>query len=185
MKCIRRRVMNCMAAAALVGAMSGANAAGSLWNYSVHMDVTINRPAKDVWPYFVGDKKDQWAGLKGEPIKYTTIAGEPGKVGEVYTHSFLYQGYHLYYEAIAISQDSEIVLKITYNKNEKDPRRLAGYDLISLSEAGGRTRIDFHQAFALPVQAAKGDLASLSKVHNQELTDAFQELKRTVENGGQ
>jgi uncharacterized protein YndB with AHSA1/START domain len=168
----------------MVASMNAAPAsdARSLWNYAVHMSVLIARPVKDVWPYFVGDKKNQWAGSKEAAIEYTTIVGEPGQVGEIYTHAALFHNYHLYYEAIRIKPQKQIVLKITYKKNDKETSQLAGYDLINLHEAEGRTTIDFQQVFALPVEAMEHRLESLSKAHDKELVDAFDELRKTVEN---
>jgi hypothetical protein len=154
-----------------------ANADESIWDYSVIMAVTIDRPAKDVWPYLFGHKKDIWT-----EVQYTAIGGESEKVGEIYTDANPFHGAQLFYEAIKVMPEKQLVLKITYRKDPRDERRLTGYDFVALNEVAGRTTVFFQQAFALPVDAPKHDLNLESAQHDKELADIFQNLKKVVEN---
>jgi len=147
----------------------------SIWDYSIIMEVTIDRPAKDVWPYFFGDKKNIWT-----MEHFTTIAGEPGTVGEVYTQA--YRGGQIQYETINVKPGIQLILKITYKQDEKDEERLVGYDFVTLNEVADHTKVVLQQAFALPVDIPKEDLAVETPKQDKKLADVLQNLKKLVEN---
>src|SRR5882762_5137121 len=122
-------------------AAAHANADRRLWDYSVILEVTILRPAKDVWSHFVGKKKDIWT-----KSDYATIAGKTGEVGEIYTHAHRFHGLQLFYEAIKVKPEEQLVLKITSKENETDEGNLIGYDFFTLNEVAGHTTVVFQQA---------------------------------------
>jgi hypothetical protein len=74
-------------------------AATPTWDYANTIEVTIGRPAKDVWPFFFGDKKDVWT-----RSDYSTIAGKPGQTGEIFMHEYVVFGNRsfFFYEAIKV-----------------------------------------------------------------------------------
>jgi hypothetical protein len=148
-------------------------AAGQVWDFSKLLEIIIDRPAKDVWPYLFRKKNDVWS-----RTAYTTVAGEPGKVGEIYEMPF--QGGQLAFQAIKLNPEKQQVLKITFRGNEKSERKLVGYDLFTLSEAAGRTTVVFQQAIELVVDP-KENLELLTAKHDKFLTEIFQDLKRMVE----
>jgi uncharacterized protein YndB with AHSA1/START domain len=151
------------------------NADRPMWDYSVIMELTIDRPAKEVWSYFIGEKKNIWT-----RSSYTTVAGEVGQLGEIYTHAHRAHGNQGFYEAIKVVPEQQLVLKITYRENEDDEPTLAGYDFFSLKEVAGHTTLFFQQAFALPVDQKDFDRAS--EEQDKKIVDIFQNLKRAVEN---
>jgi hypothetical protein len=140
-----------------------------MWDYSNLTEVTIDRPASVVWPYLFRPKADIWS-----KTAYTTVAGEPGKVGE--TYAMPYQGGELLFEAITVQPEKRLVLKILHKESSKAQSNLAGYDLIRLSEVAGRTTVTLQQVFALPVEPD-------TERHDDFLAEIFQDLKTMVENG--
>jgi hypothetical protein len=171
----RHVVLSWMGMVAAMGAAS-ANADRQLWDYSGIAEVTIDRPAKDVWPYLFGAKEESWT-----KQHYTHIAGEPGKVGEIYVYTF--PGGQLFYEAINVKPEKQLVLKISYRQNEKGESRLAGYDYLTLNEVAGHTTVVLQQMAALPVDMPNSDLSQASEKQDTMLADIFQTLKKTVESG--
>jgi uncharacterized protein YndB with AHSA1/START domain len=154
-----------------------ANEASQMWDFAKFLEVTIDRPAKDVWPYLFGKKCAAWT-----KTEYTPIAGEPGKLGEIYEMAYplANQGGHIRFETIKVDPERHLVLKITYKKNDKSERRLVGYDFNTLREVNGRTTLFFQQASELPVDPTE-DLNSLTEKHDKFLAEIFQDLKRVVE----
>src|SRR5882724_2693263 len=99
-----------------------------MWNYSIILDVMIDRPVRDIWPYFFGKKNAAWS-----RTEYTIVAGEEGKVG--YTFSMASFGEsQLYFEVIRAKPERELVLKILWKDNPKSELRLAGYDFFTFTE---------------------------------------------------
>lgn len=150
------------------------------WDYSGITEVTIDRPARHVWPYFFEHKEKLW-----DEQHYTKIAGELGKVGEIYMQTFPGGG-QVFMEAIKVKPEKQLVLKLTYRENEKSESRLVGYDLHVLNEVAGRTTVVFQQVFALPVDAltvdmGKNDLELATEKQDKTLAHIFQNLKRMVE----
>jgi hypothetical protein len=148
----------------------------AVWDYSVFMELPIHRPASTVWAYFVGDRKNIWT-----KSDYKTVAGETGQVGEVYTHAHTVYGAQLFYEAIKVKPDRQLVLKITYRRHEKDDRKLMGYDFIALNEVAGQTTLTFQQALAMPLEMLEDDLRFATEKQDRRLAEIFQNLKATVE----
>lgn len=159
-----------------------ANADRTVWDYSGVFEVTIDRPAKEVWPYFFGDKKEIWA-----KSGYTAVAGESGKVGEIYAnaHTHTSNGDRAYFEAITVKPERQLVLKITVKEGGKAERTLVGYDFFTINEVAGRTTVVLAQAFALPLDIPKAGLNLKTKKQDKMLADMFQNLKRVVENSRQ
>jgi hypothetical protein len=148
-----------------------------MWDFSKFLELTIDRPTKDVWPYLFRPKNDVWS-----KTAYTTVAGKPGKVGEIYEMAYPLenQGGLLSFEAITVELEKHIVLKIAYKKDEKSARQLSGYDFFTLKEESGRTTVFFQQATELPVDPGT-DFSHLAEKHNMFLDDIFQDLKKAVE----
>lgn len=144
-----------------------------MWDFSKFLEVTIDRPAKEVWPYLFRKKTDVWS-----RTDYTTVAGEPGKVGEV--NAVAFQGGQLCFEAIKVKPEKHLVLKITYRKNDESEKKLSGYDLFTLNEVEDRTTVVFQQAIELPIDPIE-DLTLLTEKHDKFLADIFLDLKRMVE----
>lgn len=150
-----------------------------LWDFAFSGEVTIGRPAREVWPYFFGDKKN-WSGAE-----YTTVSGEPGQVGEVYVMnrpSHASHGSRMFYEAIKIEPHKEIVLKITCQDGEGAERQLLGYDWVSLRESEGQTLVILQQAFTKWVDAAT-DLKREAERQHAFLPGIIQSLRQWVEEG--
>jgi hypothetical protein len=167
-----------------------ANAGTRIWDYSVIMQVTIDRPVKKVWPYLFGDKEKLWT-----KVDYKRVAGEPGRVGDLYMQEYpatpAYPGGQLFYEAIKVTPEKQIVLKITRKENDKDESRLIGYDFETLNEVAGHTTVVLQQAAAFPVnnlpnkqENDKQDNKMLAD-QNTMLADIFRNLKTAVESGEQ
>lgn len=150
------------------------------WDYANTLEVTIDRPATAVWPFFFGKKKDQWT-----RSDYTTVAGEPGKAGEVFMHEYTVLGERsfFFYEAIKVIPERELVLKITYKKKAEDKTELIGYDLLALKETAGRTTVELQQLVAFPTTVSRTDLNLETEKHDQFLADILQGLKKLVETG--
>ena len=144
-----------------------------IWNSSKFLEVTIDRPAQVVWPYLFRKNNDVWS-----RTAYTTVAGEPGQVGEIYEMPF--QGGLLAFEAVTVTPEQHLVLKITFRQSDSGERKLCGYDLFTLKEQSGRTTVAFQQAVELAVEETE-DLAKLTDQHSQFLSEIFQDLKRMVE----
>jgi hypothetical protein len=140
------------------------------------VEVTIERPAGDVWPHFVGDKKNVWT-----KSDYTTVAGEPGKLGEIYTHAHRVHGVQAFYETIRVTPERHLVLKITCRENDNDELRLMGYDFVTLKEENGWTTVTFQQGLVLPVAAAESNLRRKTEQQDQRLVELFGNLKAIVE----
>lgn len=148
-----------------------------LWDYAFSGAVIIDRSAKQIWPYFFGDKKG-WSNAE-----YTTVAGTPGQVGEVYVMnrpSHASHGARMFYEAIRIEPEKEIILKIDYQDGASDEKKLMGYDLVMLEEMQGRTRVLLQQVFTKWVDADV-DLTQETARQNGFLPQILQNLKRWVE----
>jgi hypothetical protein len=139
----------------------------AMWDYAYEVEVLIDRPAKDIWPYFFGDKKNAWT-----KTDHRAVAGESGKVGEVYGTA--YRDTQLFYDAITVKPEEQLVLKITYKESEAGEPKLCGYDFITLKEVEGRTTVTLQQVFALPMEPE-------TEKHDRFLVDIFQNLKRMVE----
>jgi len=139
-----------------------------MWDFSNITEVTIDRPAKVVWPYLFRPHNDIWS-----RTAYTTTAGEPGKVGETYAMAFQYGG-QLLFETITVDPVRRLVLKILQRENANSKSTLVGYDFITLSEAAGKTKVMLQQAFELPVEPETAK-------HDKFLYDIFQDLKTMVE----
>lgn len=144
-----------------------------IWNFTKFVETTIERPAHVVWPYLFREKVDVWT-----RTPYTTVAGEAGKVGEIYEMSF--EGGTFAFETIAATPEKRLVLKILYQQGAESERKLSGYDFFALHEVAGRTTVTFNQAVELLVDL-KEDLSSRTETHGKFLTDIFQDLKRMVE----
>jgi len=139
-----------------------------MWNYSFISEVTIARPARDIWPYLFGKKNAAWS-----RTAYTIVAGEEGKVGYTYSMASFGES-QLYFETIRAKPEKEMVLKILWKDNPKSEPRLAGYDFFTLTEQAGRTKVLFLQGFELPVEPQ-------SEKHDEFLAEILQNLKRMVE----
>jgi len=157
-----------------------------MWDYSMILEVTIDRPAKDVWPYFFGEKNATWS--KSE---YTIVAGQEGEVGYTYSMDSPKYGVTYFFEAIRVKPEKELVVKITYRelveKMEagQDVRKLMGYDMFELKEVAGRTTVAFQQAFAQPLEVPEDDLGAHTESTDKFLTEIFQNLKKSVESSKQ
>jgi hypothetical protein len=151
----------------------------AIWDYANLLEVTIDRPAKDVWPHFFGIKNAAWSLPQQET--YLQIAGQPGEVGEVYSLASAAYGVLWFFEAIEVVPERRLVLKITYASDKNSERKLSGYDCFALSEVAGRTTVGLQQAFALPVQRDT-DLQLETERQDRMLFGILQKLKRTVEN---
>src|SRR4051812_16316266 len=60
--------------------------------YAIQLSVssTIDRPAKEIWPHFIGKNKEDWH-YNTDSKTYTvfeTVAGDPGEVGEVWREAY-------------------------------------------------------------------------------------------------
>jgi hypothetical protein len=148
----------------------------AVWDYSVFMELPIRRSARTVWAYFVGDKKNIWT-----KSDYKTVAGETGQIGEVYTHAHTVYGAQLFYEAIKVTPERQLVLKITHRRHEKDDRQLMGYDFIALNEVAGQTTLAFQQALAMPLEMLQDELHLATEKQDRRLAEIFQNLKATAE----
>jgi hypothetical protein len=146
-----------------------------VWDYACTINVTIDRPANEVWPYFFGEKEESWT-----EDHYTRVAGQPGRVGEIYWASHPLGG-RVFFEATKVDPESELILKITWALREGDQRQVVGYDLIELRETAGRTAVSLRQVLALPVAVPKDRHAAEAEKQTQMLTRIFQNLKRLVE----
>ena len=140
---------------------------------STFLDVTIDRPAQAVWPYLFRKNTDVWT-----RTAYTTVAGEAGQVGEAYEMPF--QGGQLAFEAVTVTPEKHLVLRITFRERDSQDRKLCGYDLFTLKEHSGRTTVVFQQAVELPGEVGE-DLTERAEKHSQFLGEIFQDLKRMVE----
>lgn len=169
----RHFAVGCIGILALTGSVC-AKAHKTIWDYSAIIEVVINRPAKDIWPYLFGVKEEIWT-----KQHYRRIAGEPGEVGEIYVQTF--PGGQLLYETINVKPEKQLVLKMTYKEHEKDERTLYGYDFLTLSEVEGHTTLVLAQAFALPIDTPKKDLNLETKKQDKMLDEIFEGLKRLVE----
>ena len=159
----------------------------AMWDYSGMVEVTIDRPARDVWPFFFGTKKDMWT-----EANYKTVAGQSGQVGEVYVMA--YQGAsvpqlgdqaappraQLAFEAIKVNPEKQLVLKITFKEHENAAWKLCGYDFVTVKEVSGGTTVVLQQALELPVEP-NTNLAVETERHDSFLAGIFQTLKRMVE----
>jgi hypothetical protein len=161
-------------------ATTSASAGRPTWNYAGIAEVTIDRPARDVWPYFFGDKEVVWMG-----IHWIHVTGESGQVGEVYKNSFMFHGNRIsaFYEAIKVTSERHLVLKMTYTENDSSKRNLMGYELFTLNEVAGHTTVVLQQAFAIPVSEPKEDLNRETRQQDTELADLAQKLKKLLESG--
>jgi uncharacterized protein YndB with AHSA1/START domain len=148
----------------------------AIWDFSVILNVTIGRPPMDVWSFFLGEKKNVWT-----MSEYTTIEGEVGEVGEVYTHAHRVHGFQVLYEAINVNPERHLVLKITIRESTEEKGHLMGYDFITLKEVAGGTVVGFQQATALPVEKTVEELHALTLQHNERIVGLFQNLKKVVE----
>jgi hypothetical protein len=150
------------------------------WDYSAIFDVVIDRPAKDVWPYFFGRKRDAWA-----EHDFVPIAGEPGKVGEIYASGERkLHGVRWIMYTIRAKPEKQLVLKMTYQANDKAEEKLGGYDIIELKESAGRTTVGFRQAVAVSIDALdQKDLKVVTEEQDTFLNKILQNLKRMVEKG--
>lgn len=146
------------------------------WDYAYVTEVTILRPAADVWAHFVGKAKDRWTGSD-----YSTVAGEVGAIGEVFTHAHRFNGVRLFYEAIKVKPKRLWVLKITYEDNETHQRHLIGYDFHTFRESAGATTVVFEQALALPRALVKDNFVAATERQDRKLTELFENLKRVAE----
>jgi hypothetical protein len=148
-----------------------------LWDFSKFLEICIDRPAQAVWPYLFRKHNDVWS-----RTSYTTVAGTPGEVGELYgmAYPIVSQGGKLYFEAIRVEPAKHLVLKMTYQKTESDARQVCGYDFFTLDEVAGHTTVSFQQASELPVDVT-ASLTELTARHSQFLDDIFRDLKKMVE----
>jgi hypothetical protein len=158
-----------------------ANEAKAMWDYSTIVEVTIDRPAKDVWPYFFGHYKSAWS--LPDNKTYTTIAGQAGQVGEIFAmdNPLSDRGGQLLFEAINVKAQKMIVLKISYTESATSERKLSGYDFVTLNEVAGRTTVVLQQAFELPAEP-QSDLNLQAEQQDDMLAGIFQKLKSMVEN---
>lgn len=150
----------------------------TVWDYSFIIELPIDRPARDVWPHFIGKRKDVWTGSD-----YMTVAGEPGEAGELFTHAHKFNGVPVFYEAISVEPQKHWVLKITCGDGNEGSRRLIGYDFHTFDEADGHTVFWFHQALALPRSLIKEEFSVATERQNRRLTELFQKLKAVIEAG--
>lgn len=145
------------------------------------IQVTIDRPAKNIWPYFFGQKEELWS-----EQHYIHVAGEAGKVGEIYMQMIPGGGGQVFMEAIKVEPERQLVLKLTYKKTEGTDSRLIGYDFHTFHEVAGHTTVVLQQAFALPIDAladdtGRNDLELATEKQDKLLVHMFQNLKRIVE----
>ena len=156
--------------------MGNVNASKPVWNYAALVEVTILRPTRNVWAYFIGSKKNIWT--KSE---YSTVAGEVGQVGEIYTHAHTFNGVQAFYEAVKVSPERHLVLKITHKRSAEQAGQLVGYDLLTFRESAGQTTVMFQQVLTLPVDMLEGDLRVATENQDKRVADLFQNLKAVVE----
>jgi len=159
--------------------IESANPSSKMWDFSTILEVTIDRPAKEVWPYFHGKNKDAWT-----KTDYRTVKGQSGQVGELYdmVYPMPNQGGRLGFETLKVKADKHLIIKITYQKHEGGNRELSGYDFLTLNEVAGRTTVVLLQASWLPVDPPT-DCDHEAQKHNTFLTDILQHLKKLVEGG--
>jgi hypothetical protein len=150
-----------------------------MWDFSTILEVTIDRPAKFVWPYFHGKNKDTWT-----KTDYRTVSGQSGQVGEIYdmVYPMPNQGGRLGFETLQVKTDKHLIIKFLYQRHEGGPRVVSGYDFITLNEVAGRTTVVLLQASYLPVDPAT-DCDYEAQKHNTFLADILQHLKKLVEGG--
>jgi hypothetical protein len=169
-------------ASALVATTAFATTSASedrpVWDYAGIAEVTIDRPARNVWPYFFGTKEEAWQG-----IHWVHVAGEQGQVGEVYKNSFEFHGRRItaFYEAVKVTPERRLVLKMTYRENDSPRSNLMGYELFTLNEVAGHTTVVLQQAFVIPVKESKDELVRETSQQDKELADLAQKLKHLVE----
>src|SRR4051812_15991070 len=93
MKHIGRRFLTRLMGMTVFTAAACAEAATPTWDYSFITEITIDRPANEVWPYFFGRKREMWS-----RVTYIEISGEPGKVGEIYAMADAFHGRRTFFE---------------------------------------------------------------------------------------
>jgi hypothetical protein len=73
-----------------------------MWDFSKFLEVTIDRTAKEVWPYLFRKHNDVWS-----RTSYTSVAGKMGQVGEMYEMAYPIPeiGGHLYFESIKVEPE--------------------------------------------------------------------------------
>ena len=153
------------------------NEAGrTIWDYSLIAAITIDRPVKDVWPYFFEDKKGIWA-----KVAYLAVAGESEKVGEIY--SMISAGHEAtwFFETIRLKKEKQLVLKLTYQKYGDAEKTLLGYDFYEFRETAGRTVMAFQQVFAMAVDVDREKLDELTQNADRHHAETFRNLKGLVE----
>ena len=141
---------------------------------------TVDLPAEVVWSYFWGKKKELWT------VPWATLAGEEGKVGEVFGEAAMLeeqgglseakQRYYNVNEVIRVEPYKNFVLKMYLQKPGKESeRRFSGYDVVTLSEQKGTTTVVFHQ-----LNIAYKDVyntAELQKLIDPKAADPYAKVK--------
>lgn len=149
-----------------------------LWDFAAMVEVTIDKPARSIWPYFFEKKKEIWSNAE-----YVPVAGESREVGELYMMTTRpTRGGHLFYETINLVPEKYLALKITHREDEGKERKLVGYDIVSLHEAAGHTTAMLHQVFTFSVEP---ELDRVKGTQRQEgfLNEIMRNLKAAVERG--
>jgi uncharacterized protein YndB with AHSA1/START domain len=159
---------------------AGTIADGRTWDYLAITEVTIDRPAREVWPYFFGHKRELWS-----EYNYVVTAGESGQVGEIYeTADSTLHGVRWIMETIRAEPERLLVLKMLYQEADSPEQVVAGCDIFEFTEVEGHTTAAFRQFLSVPRHLLpQDDLDRETKEKNIFLARILQTLKRMVENG--
>lgn len=102
---------------------------------------TADLSAERVWYYFMSENMNQWV------RPFMTIAGESGKVGEIFT-PFRERDDIVYpfvtYEIIKVDPFKHLVSKMWHHKS-KSIKVVGGYGILNLEEKNGKTKVIFNQ----------------------------------------
>lgn len=139
-------------------------------NFVTRAEVTIDRPAKDVWPCFM----DMGAWMADAHFKY--VAGQPGKEGEVRLYWEKNDPAYLI-EAILVAPLERYVLKVVPQQGSD----LVAFAAFDFNEAGGKTKVvyDLYWTFSM---AFDGSDAELHKFHDEQYEIALRGIEVNNQN---
>ena len=159
----------------------------SILGAASYAEITINRPAKEIWPYILN--LNAWVANR----RYENISGNPGSVGELTKASALdengelIKGEFYFLKTIKIIPFKYYLFKAT--SAEDYSVEFSGFDSLTLIEQGNKTRVIFNANLVYHFSKMKeedvGSTAkNMTKSAERRWTEHLQRLSTLVKEKG-
>lgn len=160
----------------------------------INVSSEMNYSANVIWPHFIGHNRENWHNEKDAQtkIRYDTVKGEPGKVGEVWREVLVGEGgqdIQPPYSTMVVKLVPErmMVLKFIPDENFEGDflglsgvEALSGHDLITLDEIDGKTIVTINILVEIKFRTAMSD-EQFDEISKKLVNDVTESIKKVYQ----